>query len=84
MSQIPGTVFISHAGWRVARPDSAYDRLVLPERCDGDLIVEEYVGDRVRLACNGCTFEVTTDAPRVSDPDARTQSEGYTANEAGF
>lgn len=86
MPQIPGTVLVSHAGWRLARPDGDYERMVLPQDCQGDLIVEEYLsGDRVRLECNGCPFEITTDAPRPGRVDDRTQSRGgYATNEAGF
>lgn len=74
MTQIPGTVFISHAAWRLARPDSAYDALVLPAHCDGDLIIEAYLGDRVQLACNRCTFEVSTTESRPSAADRHHES----------
>lgn len=75
MPQIPGAVLASHAGWRLARPDGEYERMVLPQDCDGDLIVAEYLdGGRVRVECNGCPFEITTDAPRVSDPDRHVES----------
>lgn len=76
MTRQPGEVFLSHSAWRIARPDCAYDRLVLPARCDGDLIVERIVGDRLELGCDRCQFTVSTSEARAgTDPDARTQSQ---------
>lgn len=83
MAQLPGTVFLSHTAWRIAYPDSEYEQLVLPARCDGDLIVEAYVGDRVTVACNGCTYEVTTEASH-GDRDADRHHESRARNEMPF
>lgn len=65
MTRLVGEVFVSHRGWRIARPDSAYERLVFPACCDGDLIVEGMVGERLELACDGCGFVVSTSVGRV-------------------
>ena len=52
MTHPVGSVFISHSGWRLARPDSDYELIVLPARCDGDLLVESVTGGLVTLACD--------------------------------
>jgi hypothetical protein len=85
MTRRLGETFISHSGWRLAHPDSDYDRLVYPERCAGNLAVVDIRADVFTVECDQCGYEVTTSDDRpLPDPDERIESSARDEEEAPF
>ncbi len=64
-----GDMFINHSGWRLAHPDSDYERLRFPDPCAGELQVREIHGKQLTLICTACGFEIAT-SKAVSGPSA--------------
>ncbi len=70
-----GDTYITHAGWRLAKPDNQAEQLLFPKDCPGGLVIEDIIGkDLLCLHCDQCNYQVSTRESRRVDPDSRTES----------
>lgn len=69
-------IYTTHYSFR-QRHGREYETTPCPEECLGSLIIEDQLGERLALACNGdgCSFTVSVPAQReIPAPDSRTES----------